>query len=51
MESTQETAEEITCERCGQVEEIFSLGLCGNCLSDYDDERQEREDHCREEDR
>lgn len=50
MESTQEIADEIACKKCGRVEEIFSLGLCGNCLSDYDDERQAREDHWREED-
>jgi hypothetical protein len=39
---------EVTCE-CGEGE-IVSLGRCASCLSDYDDERLDREDHWREED-
>jgi len=46
---TQEITEEIACEKCGETREIISLGLCSKCLSDYDEERQDREDYWREE--
>ena len=36
MESTQEITEEIVCEKCGEVEEIISLGGCINCLEARD---------------
>lgn len=38
MESTQE----IGCERCGEVEEIISLGLCSNCLETHDRYEEDR---------
>jgi ribosomal protein L37E len=49
IETEQEIETEITCKRCGEVEEIVSLGLCDSCLVDYDDERMDREDYWREE--
>jgi hypothetical protein len=43
-----ETAKaEVACWKCGEGEG-GSLGLCSNCLSDYDDERLDREDGWRE---
>jgi hypothetical protein len=42
METTQEITEEITCEKCGEVEEIISLGLCINCLEARDRYEEDR---------
>jgi hypothetical protein len=36
MQTAQEISEEIICEKCGEVEEIISLGLCINCLETRD---------------
>jgi hypothetical protein len=42
MESTQEIAEEITCEKCGEAREIISLGLCDGCLEARDRYEEDR---------